>query len=264
MDLCPILGDATGKNEFDELLSKTIGDKEVVSYDLYLYNREKASIIGINDDYIAAPKLDDLACDFACLTGFIKAKEENYISLFASFDNEEVGSETINGADSTFLEDVLTRINNSLGYSQEDLYKALAKSFMISADNAHACHPNHPELSENNSKVLLNKGVTLKHNANMKYTTEALSGAAIKLIAEKANLNIQEYFNRSDIRGGSTLGDISISHVSVLSADIGIAQLAMHSNYETMGRKDFHDMIKLIQTYFENNVILDNANIRIE
>ena len=263
IDLCPILGDKVEDFSFDKYLSSQLGNKEIVSYDLYLYNRTKATVLGMNDDYIASAKLDDLACDFASLQGLLKAKDNGSISLFASFDNEEVGSETINGADSTFLSDVLMRINSALGYGQEEYFKAIAKSFMISADNAHATHPNHPELSENGSEVLLNKGVVLKHNANMKYTTEGLSGALIKLLGEKASINIQEYFNRSDIRGGSTLGDISISHVSVLSADIGLAQLAMHSSYETMGAKDLQDMIKLIETYYSSNITLEDANIKL-
>lgn len=261
VDLCPILGDSLSNENFDQLLSKELDNKEIVSYDLYLYNRTPATIIGVNDDYVASAKLDDLASDFACLQGLLTSKNNQGISLFASFDNEEVGSETINGADSTFLNDILSRLNSALGYSQEDYYKAIAKSFMISADNAHATHPNHPELSENGSEVLLNKGVVLKHNANMKYTTEGLSGALIKLLGEKANINIQEYFNRSDIRGGSTLGDISISHVSVLSADIGLPQLAMHSSYETMGAKDLNDMIKLIKTYYSSNIIREEDKI---
>ncbi len=259
-DLCPIFAEGADTNLFDELLKENAGG-EVISYDLYLYNREQASFLGLNDDFISAPKLDDLACDFTCLKGFVNSKNDNSISLFASFDNEEVGSETLNGADSTFLSDILERINNALGYSVDEYHQAISKSFMVSADNGHAIHPNHPELSEGASSVLLNKGIVIKHSANMRYTTEALSCALIKDLC-KDDIPYQEFFNRSDMRGGSTLGDISISHVSVLSVDIGLPQLAMHSNYETMGSKDAKSMVKLIERFYSSSFVVDNGNIK--
>lgn len=260
VDLSPIIAEANDENLFDNLL-KDLVKGEPISYDLYLYNREQATLLGVNDDFISASKLDDLACDYTCLKGFLEAKNEDSIALFASFDNEEVGSETLNGADSTFLEDVLSRINDALGYKQEDYHQAIAKSFMVSADNGHAIHPNHPELSEKGSPVLLNKGIVIKHSANMRYTSEALSSSLIKELCQKEEIPYQEFFNRSDMRGGSTLGDISISHVSILSVDIGLPQLAMHSSYETMGRKDAEYMVRLINRYYSSSFQVDNDKI---
>ena len=263
IDLCPILGMKDGTNILEEYIKKGLDkDESLISYDLYLYNREKATHLGFNDEFIASPKLDDLASAYSTLKGFILGDNSQNINVFACFDNEEVGSMSINGADSTFLENTLRRIHLSLFNDESKYLSSLAKSSLISADNAHAMHPNHPEKTENDSQVLLNNGIVLKHNANMHYCSDALSSALIKTLGALNNLNIQEYFNRSDIRGGSTLGNISISHVSILSVDIGLPQLAMHSNYETMGAKDYDDMIILLTSYFSKNIEVDGENIK--
>ena len=262
-DLCALIGQSdTQEDLLLKELSKNLKEGEkIISHDLYLYNREKATLLGANDELFSAPKLDDLACDFTALKGFIEAKPSDFIQLFVSFDNEEVGSESINGADSTFLESILKRINFALGGSKEDYFKAVAKSFLISADNGHAIHPNHPELSDNKNLCKLNGGVVIKYNANMKYTSDGLSSSVIKKLCENEGLAYQEYFNRSDMAGGSTLGNISISHVSMLSVDIGLAQLAMHSNYEVCGSKDIEAMIKLIKKFFETSIVVEESNI---
>ena len=255
IDLCPIIGEENKDNILETLLKKEINEGEsLVNYDLFLYNRQKACKIGINDDFIAAPKLDDLASSFATLKGFIASNNDEVINVYCCFDNEEVGSTSINGADSNFLDVTLKRIYLAFDHNIDHYFAALARSFLISADNAHAMHPNHPEKTENDSKVLLNHGVVIKHNANMRYCSDSLSSSLIKKLLEKEGLEAQEYFNRSDIRGGGTLGNISISHVSILSVDIGLPQLAMHSSYETMGSKDYLDMIKLIKVFMDTNI----------
>ena len=263
VDLCPIIGQSeTDEDLLLKELNKFVNKNEkILSHDLYLYNREKATLLGANEEFFVAPKLDDLACDYTALEGFIAAKPQDFVQVFVSFDNEEVGSESINGADSTFLESILKRITFALGKEKEDYFRAVASSFLISADNGHAVHPNHPELSDNKNLVKLNEGIVLKYNANMKYTSDALSSGVIKRLCKKENIKYQEFFNRSDMVGGSTLGNISISHVSMLSVDIGLAQLAMHSNYEVCGSKDVDDMIKLIKTFYETSIIVKESNV---
>lgn len=263
-DLCPILASSNDENIFEKTLNNYLEeDQELLSYDLYLYNSEKAQLIGLNKDFLSSPKLDDLACDYTCLKGFMNGENKSHISLFVSFDNEEVGSGSINGADSTFLEDNLRRINTALGYKEKEFLRALAKSTLLSADNAHAIHPNIPNKLETKSPVLLNKGIVIKHNANMHYCSDALGAGLIKSLCKDIDIPYQEFFNRSDIRGGSTLGNISMAHVSILSVDIGLAQLAMHSSYETMGSKDIDDMIMLITAYMSKDIVNKDGNINI-
>lgn len=266
VDLCPIIGDSLEEGSNYNNLIKSFLDKDEVflSEDLYLYNREEAKEIGFKKDYISSPKLDDLAAGFSSLLGFIESEDTSGINVFASLNNEEVGSESINGADSTFLRDILRRITLYFKDDKEAYYKAIAKSFLVSADNAHAIHPNHPELSDDKNKCLLNGGIVIKHNANMLYTSDALSTSFIKTLCEKENLKIQEFFNRSDVRGGSTLGNISNSHVSLLSVDIGLPQLAMHSNYEVMGSKDLDEMYKLIKKFMSVSFELNKTSVKIK
>lgn len=261
-DLCPLISEALNKNVLEEIIKSNIPlEGELINYDLFLYNREQAKLIGYNDDFIASPKLDDLASAYSALKGFINASNDKNITVYCCFDNEEVGSTSINGANSNFLDSILKRIYLSFNNSLDAYFASLARSSLISADNAHAIHPNHIEKTENDSPVVLNKGVVLKHNANMHYCSEGLSSSLIVSLGKENNLNIQEYFNRSDIRGGGTLGNISISHVSILSVDIGLPQLAMHSNYETMGSKDYLDMINLIKAYMEKDIVINGSEV---
>lgn len=260
--LSPIFAGEEEPNSIKDLLKPFIKEgEELLSYDLYLYNRDKASFIGMNDEFIASPKLDDLACAYSSLMGFLQAKSTQNFNIFVCFDNEEVGSMSINGADSDFLEQSLKRMYFAFNKDEEDYIASLASSSLISGDNAHATHPNYPELSEPNSPVILNKGIVVKHNANMRYCSDALSSSLIKELCKENNLKYQDYFNRSDIRGGSTLGNISITKVSILSVDIGLAQLAMHSNYETMGSKDYLDLITLSKAYYEKNIEVKNSSL---
>jgi aspartyl aminopeptidase len=163
------------------------------------------------------------------------------------FDNEEVGSGSRQGADSGFLYDTLTRLGFALGASDGEIRAAMAGSFMVSADNAHAVHPNHPEKWDKQNGPVMNGGVVIKHNAGLKYTTDALSSARFALACEKAGVPVQHFANRSDIPGGSTLGHISAAHVSVETVDIGLAQLAMHSLYETAGTKDLEYLVRALE-----------------
>ena len=250
-------------NEKQNLLSLVaksadVGENQILSHDLFLYNRSEPKIWGAEDEFISAPKLDDLECAFSTLQGFIKSMKKrsesesssNSIPVYCVFDNEEVGSSSRQGADSTFLSDTLSRIAEKSGWSGEDLKIALSKSLMLSADNAHAVHPNYVSKSDPVNQPKINGGIVIKFNAAQKYTSDALSSAAFKEVCNKANLPFQIFTNNSNVAGGSTLGNISQNHVSVQCVDIGLPQWAMHSPYESAGVKDFDYMIRAIEEFY--------------
>ena len=252
-DLLPLYGDADSCSLI-ELIAKEAGVNadDIIDSDLFLYNREKGCTFGASDEFLLSPRLDDVQCAFSSLQGFLGSEDimNTAVPVHIVFDNEEVGSSTRQGAASTFLSDLLTRISESLGETRNTHLAHLSQSFMLSADNAHALHPNHTDKSDPVNKPVLNGGVVLKHSANQKYTTDAVSASIVRLLAEKAEISLQEFHNRSDIPGGSTLGNISCNQVAVCTADVGIAQLAMHSICETCGAKDTEDLIKLATALF--------------
>jgi len=239
-DMLPIFGDDSSKGKFMAQVAAAAGvkEKDILSHDLFLYNRVKPSVWGADNEYISSAKLDDLECCYGTFEGFLPATNDKHVIMHCVFDNEEVGSGTKQGAASTFLKDTLERINDSLGRSREQYHTALANSFMISADNAHAIHPNHLDKADPVNRPVMNKGIVIKYNANQKYTTDAVSAAVFKAICDNAKVPYQTFTNRSDMAGGSTLGNISNTQVAVNTVDIGLAQLAMHSPYETAGAKD--------------------------
>lgn len=253
-DMEPIIGEADAKGVWMKKLAEQakIEDSEILGADLFLYNREKCRIIGIDDAFIAGPRLDDLECAFAGMMALTKEAPKEYINVCAVFDNEEVGSGTKQGADSTFLKDVLERIGEKLGIGAEDYRCMLADSFLISADNAHALHPNHPEKADAVNRPVLNKGIVIKYHGSQRYATDAISAAMMKDICLRAEVLYQAYANRSDIAGGSTLGNISTAQVSVNTVDIGLAQLAMHSAFETAGAEDIGYLIKALRTFYND------------
>ena len=234
VDTLPLLGGKGAAGKFHALLEEAAGGK-VLGHDLFLYVREKASVWGMDNEYISSPALDDLQCAWCCTQGFLKAGESGSIPVLCVFDNEEVGSSSAQGAASDLLESVLSRICAALSLDKAQL---LANSFLVSADNAHALHPNHPELADGANAPLIGGGVVLKFNASQRYCTDGVSAALFRKICAKAGVNTQTYCNRADIPGGSTLGNISLHHVSVPTVDIGLPQLAMHSCYETAGVAD--------------------------
>lgn len=252
--------------DFDKMLAKELGVKPeaILAKDLYLVNRQKAKVIGYDNELISSGRLDDLECVYTSLLGFIEAMNNDHINVFAVFDNEEVGSVTKQGAMSTFLVSTLNRINKALGKSDEDYYRAIAKSMLISCDNAHAIHPNHPELFDVKNRPVLNKGIAIKESANQKYTTDAFSRAVLKKILDKNNIPYQTFANRSDIIGGSTLGNLSNTAVSMNAVDIGLPQLAMHSAYETAGAKDVEYAIEALRAFFETNIDIKDDKVSLE
>ena len=197
-----------------------------------------------------SPRLDDLQCVYAASKAFMDTVPDQYITVCAVFDNEEVGSGTKQGADSTFLEDILWRIGEGLEWNRSEYLRRIAGSFLISADNAHGVHPNHPEKADPTNRPYLNKGIVIKFHGSQKYATDAVSAAKMKMLCEEAEVPWQTYANRSDILGGSTLGNISTAHVSVSSVDIGLPQLAMHSAVETAGVKDTKYAAEAFRVFF--------------
>ena len=251
-DLLPLLGCGTERGRFRALLAEAAGvpEEDILSTELFLYPRVSAVALGAEGELVASPRLDDLQCVFGCLEGFLTAKEGGSVPVLCVFNNEEVGSGTRQGADSTFLTDVLERVSTALGWD----WRCMAvNSFLVSADNAHAVHPAHPELSDGAERPVLNGGVVLKYNAGQKYTTDAVSGAVFREVCRAADVPVQRYSNRADLPGGSTLGNISSAHLSIPSVDIGLPQLAMHAAYEVAGSRDTALLARAMEEYFSRS-----------
>ena len=248
IDLLPLLSQDV-KSDFRAFLAAEAGCKkeELLGYDLYVYNRTPATRIGVDGEFFSAPRIDNLMSVFGTLQGFADSENADSVNLFYAADNEETGSSTKQGAGSVFLSDVIDRICETIGI---DRRRALASSMLLSADNAHAKHPNHPELSDAKNAPYMNGGVVIKNNAAQKYTTDGISSSILKEICAHAGVPTQEYANRSDMPGGSTLGSIATTLTPMLSVDIGMAQLAMHSAYETAGSLDIDHLINASKAFY--------------
>ena len=262
-DMLPLFGDINAKGRLMSLVAQNacVCKEDILGSDLFLYNRMSGSIWGADEEFISSPKLDDLQCAFSSLKGFLAGENKDTVQVCVVFDNEEVGSLTKQGAESTFLADTLKRINNTMGRDEQDFYKATANSFMISADNAHAVHPNYAQKSDPTNRPYMNEGIVIKFNANQKYTTDSVSAAIFKSLCEEVDVPYQVFTNRSDMAGGSTLGNISNSQVSLNSVDIGLAQLAMHSSYETGGIKDTYYLVKVIENFYNSSIIQEDCGV---
>lgn len=267
VDMLPILsGSVKGTGAVKKLIAEELGvsEENIYGMDLFLYNRMEAVRWGHDDEFIGCPRLDDLQCAFTSVKGFLAAENDRNINVYACFDNEEVGSGTKQGAASTFLYDVLWRMNKALGKDEEEFRRAVASSFMLSCDNAHAVHPNYRQKSDETNCVYMNEGIVIKSHAGQKYTSDAVSVAIFKMLCEKAEVPVQFFSNRSDEAGGSTLGNIAMSQVSMNTVDIGLPQLAMHSAYETAGVKDMEYMVKAVTKFYASNIRGDSdGNYRI-
>ena len=258
-DLLPLYTMDGGKGDLvttiaDEL---SVSPSDILSHDLFLYNRDEGKRIGKNGEFILCPRLDDLGCVYASTVAFLNSSATGSLPVLAVFDNEEVGSETKQGAASTFLRDTLARITGT----EASLAVALENSFMVSADNAHAKHPSSPEMSDPDNAPVLNGGIVIKYNANQRYTTDGLSDAIFRSICERAGVKVQTYCNRADLPGGSTLGSISNTRVSVSTIDIGLPQLAMHSANETAGAEDVDAMIAALTELYSSSIAKKGTNI---
>ena len=262
VDMLPVIGEAG--TDYMALVAEALGvdGTDILACDLYLVNRDEPRRWGAKGEYIASPRLDDLECAYASIRALLDAKPSDHVDMACVFDNEEVGSGTRQGADSTFLSEVTRRIVATLG--GRDYESALARSMMLSADNAHGVHPNHPEKYDENNRVALNGGVVVKFNAAQKYTSDGVSQAVFEEICRRADVPVQRFANRSDIPGGSTLGNIANTHASMITVDIGLAQLSMHAANESAGVHDLAHMIRAMRAFHETEVvILGDGRIRL-
>ena len=252
----PALFSLSGAKRPETLAAEALGVKEedILSKELFLYPCTDGTVWGAENEFISSPRLDDLQCVFGCLQGFLEAGESSCLTALCVFDNEEVGSASKQGADSSFLTDVLRRVFFALGLDESAYLRCAANGFMVSADNAHAVHPNHPEHADRSERPVPNGGVVVKYNANARYTTDSVSAAVFTEICRAAGVPVQRYSNRADKPGGSTLGNISLSHLSLECVDVGLAQLAMHSCCETAGAQDTGYLIRAMREYFSRSL----------
>lgn len=255
VDTLPLIAEVGGDAfSLKSFLAKEIGcgEEEIADMDLYVVNRTAGSVWGANEEFFSAPRIDNLMCAYGTLCGYLESEgASDTVSVYFAADNEETGSATKQGAGSVFLSDVLDRVSEALGVDKRRL---LASSMMISADNAHAKHPNHPELSDAQNAPVVNGGVVIKTNAAQKYATDGVSAALFAEICKSAEVAVQYYANRSDQPGGSTLGSISNTRVPLVTVDIGMAQLAMHSSYETAGVADTEQLCKASKAFYNSTL----------
>ncbi len=249
VDLMPLYGTDTAKGSFMRQIADAAGvsESDILAHDLFLVNRQPATIWGEDSEFVSSPKLDDLQCAYLAARAYLDAERRGTIPVLFVADNEEVGSATKQGAGSDFLVTTLSRVAEAL---EIPLSKLAADSMLLSADNAHALHPNRPELADATHRPLPNKGIVVKYSASQTYTTDAVSSAIFREICREADVPVQVFHNRSDMRGGSTLGNISNSQLSLNAVDIGIAQLAMHSSYETSGTRDCEYMYRAMKQFY--------------
>ena len=262
-DLIAIYGLGDAKGRFYADVAKLAGCKEedVVSTDLYLYSNMPGKVWGANDEFISAPRFDDLACAFCCMEGLIAAKtSEDRVQVAAVFDHEEIGSRTKQAAGSNFLPNLLRSVSAAVGLTEADHLHLLDNSWMISADNAHARHPNHTELNDFTESPVVNGGPVVKHA--VKYSTDGPSSALFKEVCHRAGVPVQDYSNRPNIPGATTQGNISTEETSIYTLDIGLAQLAMHSAYETQGSKDVEYTVQAIKASYESRIDFDGTSFR--
>ena len=262
-DLCPIMsaGDCT-VGTVDALVAEHLGiePENIVARDLFLVNRQRGCVWGAANEFVSSPKLDDLACAFTSLKAFLASDNQRDVSVYCCFDNEEVGSNTKQGAMSTVLADTLARVNAALGHTSDELCQAVAKSMLVSCDNAHAVHPNQAGKCDAVNRCRLNGGLVVKEAANQKYCTDAFSRAVLQAVCADAGVPLQTFANRSDMAGGSTLGNLSNTQGSVHAVDVGLPQLAMHSSYETGGARDVTLAIEALTAFYNADLLIDGAD----
>ena len=258
-DMLPLLSVGGTDGDLLSAVADALGVSadRILSHDLIFYVREKGTVAGKNDEMLLSPRLDDLACAYAATEAFLTAKPCDTLQVLALFDHEEVGSATERGADSNFLEGILSPFVKRHGAS------FFEGSLLVSADNAHAVHPNHPEISDTPKTPVMGGGVALKWSASHTYATDARSAAVFKTVCERAGVPVQTYQNRADIRGGSTLGSIADTHLGILAVDIGIPQLAMHSAVESCARADVTAMVNALRASLEARIVRTDSGYAI-
>lgn len=253
IDLQPILSISKDKKTWNKIIKKYIKE-DILDYDLYAYNTTKPVLI---NDLLVSPRIDNLTSVYSALEAFLNSNDNN-IKVFCSFNNEEIGSLTIEGADSNFLLDTLKRIASHLDL---DIAKTLSNSFIVSSDNTHAIHPNHTEYADDTGVLYLGKGFAIIREEQS--TTNSLSSSIIKEICNKNKVKFQDSTAKNDVSGGSTLSGLSLRHVSVLSIDVGIPELSMHSSVETCSIKDVYELYKMMKSFYNTRINRDNKNIEL-
>ena len=259
VDMCPLFSFADNANTSDFI--KTLTSNEVLAYDLYVVNAQNSYEFGANGEFVGAPRIDNLSSVYSSLSALTDGKNADGICIAACLDSEEIGNQTAQGAAGDFLENVLKRIAYSLGANEETYMQALASSFLLSLDVAHAAHPNHPEKHDPTNRTALGGGVVVKYNGNMAYVTDGKSSAVVKAIFDKADVKHQTFFNRSDMPCGSTLGRSFISRVGMLAADIGLPQLAMHSACECFAKSDYVELVKGISAFYSTKLEITDDGV---
>ena len=262
-DLVALYAESENECRFLDEIAVAAGcrEEDIVSTDLYLYNNQPGTVWGPEGEFVSSPRLDDLACVFACAEGFLTARDTDRIPVLCVFDNEEIGSGTKQGAASDFLPRILQNISDALFLSPLQHQQLLDNSWMLSCDNGHAKHPNHPEVADKNEAPMLNGGVVIKHSP--RYATDAVSAAVFAEVCRKAGVPVQHYSNRPDMAGGGTLGLIADTQTPVPTVDIGLAQLAMHSSFETMGSRDVQSFTDAVRSAYESRVDFRGERIRL-
>ena len=260
VDMLPLVGAAGAEVHLLDLVAEELGcNKEaIIGHDLFLYARDEGRVWGLENEFISAPRIDNLMCTFGALKGLLGGAHESVVPVLAVFDNEEIGSSSRQGAASSFLADILSRVDEAIAVTDADtqgMYRRIANSCILSADNAHAQHPNHPEYADAQNAPHMNEGIVIKYQSEQRYATDAVSGAIFGRICKAAGVPTQTYLNRSDVRGGSTLGNIVVSKIPMMTLDIGLAQLAMHSAYETAGAKDLDLMITASHAFYHTSLL---------
>ena len=264
-ELMPVLRTDKAKTDFIRLIAESADaePEKIAGMDMYVYCCGRGCVLGAENEFFASPRIDNLESVFTSVNAFINSGKNRMLKVLAAFNNEETGSLTKQGAESTFFSDTVERINESLGVNREEYLRRLASSFMLSADNAHAVHPNYISKADPVNRPVMNGGVVIKYNASGRYTTDAVSSAVVKALCIRADVPYQEYHNRSDIPGGSTLGNLMNRQISINAADIGAAQLSMHSANEMAGVCDVNYMQRLITEFYSADFEAYENGIRI-
>ena len=255
-DMLPIIGIFNEVAEKDNILIRAVAEElnvelsEILDFDLLVYDTQKASLVGMHNDFISSGRLDDLSIVHAALIAMLEGTDTRSTKVMAIFDNEETGSGTKQGAASPVLKNILLRVNKAFGGDEEDFHCAISRSFMVSADNAHAFHPNYAEKFDPTNHPSIGGGPVIKINANCKYMSDAHSAAIFRGLCEEAGSPYQYFVNHSDVAGGSTLGNILTSQMDIEGVDVGNALWAMHSVRETGSVADHSNMIKVMKHFF--------------
>ena len=255
-DMLPLMGmlndSLNEKDYFVSFLAKQleVAVEDILDFDLYVYNAEDGIMLGMEDEFIQSPRLDNLTSCYALLTGIIEGKREDGINVIALFDNEEIGSLTKQGANSSLFTMFLEKVNDSLGFTRMQYNEAILRSLLLSVDVAHALHPSHTEKNDPVNLALMNDGVVFKINCNQRYTFDTEAVAIIQQLCEQNQIKYKKYVNHSDVVGGGTLGPIISSWLPMKTVDIGVPLLAMHSARELMGANDQEQLEKLMTIFF--------------